>query len=93
MGTYLDLTNVRFGRLVAIKRDDSSSRTKWLCRCDCGNTKSIMVSHLRSGASQSCGCLQKERNIKSKTIHGGKGTSLYNRWKSIRQRCYNPKKQ
>ena len=90
MGLYLDLTNQRFGRLVALKRDITSKKTKWLCQCDCGNVKSIALTHLRSGSSTSCGCYQKEKAREANIKHGGRGTSLYNRWKAIRQRTTNP---
>lgn len=30
-----DITGMRFGRLVALKRLES---TRWSCRCDCGNS-------------------------------------------------------
>lgn len=89
MGVYLDLTNKRFGRLVALERDISSKRTKWICKCDCGNIKSVQVAHLRSGATISCGCYHKEINKKVQTIHGMTRSSLHNRWKAIKQRCLN----
>lgn len=90
MGVYLDITNQRFGRLTAIKRDKNSKRTKWICKCDCGNIKSIQLTHLRSGATTSCGCYHKEVNHNIQTQHGMTKTSLYNRWKSMKQRCLNP---
>jgi hypothetical protein len=38
MGLALDLTNYRFGRLVAISKAPSrNGKTYWLCQCDCGN--------------------------------------------------------
>ena len=35
---------------------------KWLCRCDCGNIKSIADSNLKTGRSKSCGECKKEVN-------------------------------
>ena len=65
MGRIKDLTGKRFGRLTAISVNKEISkqkgRTYWNCICDCGNTKPIMAKHLKGGAIQSCGCLQKER--------------------------------
>ena len=52
----LNLSGQRFGRLVAIERQEK----KWFCRCDCGGTKLADVARLRRGISQSCGCLAKE---------------------------------
>lgn len=52
----------RFGRLVVIERDTGQKPggVRWLCRCDCGNTKAISGSHLRTGFIQSCGCMRRE---------------------------------
>ena len=65
MSRIEDLTGKRFGRLTAISVNKEISkqkgRTYWNCICDCGNTKPIMAKHLKGGAIQSCGCLQKER--------------------------------
>jgi len=42
---------------------------KWLCQCDCGNTKIVRRNNLVSGNTKSCGCLVHEKNQKLK----GKG--------------------
>lgn len=34
-----------------------------LCRCDCGTERSVGISNLRSGASQSCGCSVREKAV------------------------------
>ena len=60
-----DLSGKRFGRLVAIEKSDppegKEARTWWLCQCDCGNTCIVRAKSLKSGATQSCGCLFKEK--------------------------------
>lgn len=61
-----DLTNQRFGRLMVKEQaDDYISPqgihlVQWHCICDCGNECDVLASHLKSGATQSCGCLSKE---------------------------------
>lgn len=57
-----DITGQRFGRLIAIKPvgKNKFNQVMWLCKCDCGNEKTIAMSSLKSGASKSCGCLRKE---------------------------------
>lgn len=60
----LDITFQRFGRLVAVSfydtvADKRSSRrfSRWLCRCDCGNTVVVRLNSLRRQRTRSCGCL------------------------------------
>lgn len=69
MGTRINLEGKKFGRLTVIKdsgKRDSSGNIMWECHCDCGNTVCVKGNSLKSGASKSCGCLQKE--IASKTL-------------------------
>ena len=61
----IDLSGQRFGRWVVLKyayRD--GGKVIWLCRCDCGTEKEVMGRSRRSGMSQSCGCLQREKSKK-----------------------------
>ena len=80
---FSDLTNQRFGRLIAIKRikNKLSKRTQWLCKCDCGNTKIVDMACLQSGDTRSCGCLKKK--------HGFFGSAIYVVWATMIQRCRN----
>lgn len=54
----LDLTNQRFGKLIARarapKRNDKY--TRWICDCDCGNQVEVRTDYLRSSHTTSCGC-------------------------------------
>lgn len=65
---YVDLTGKKFGRLTVCKRIENhifpsgQTRTKYECLCDCGNTTTVISSDLRSGITQSCGCLAKEKS-------------------------------
>lgn len=62
MGKFIDLTGMRFGRLVVLKRDYSTKKgVKWICQCDCGNITTVATTPLKNGHTQSCGCLQKEK--------------------------------
>lgn len=67
MGKFIDLTGKRFGRLIVISKDlnNKSKRIKWICKCDCGNTKSVYGFNLQKGYTKSCGCLQKENTSKA----------------------------
>lgn len=93
MGKFIDLTGQRFGRLCVVVRvdNDNAGKVRWLCQCDCGEKVVVRASDLKKGATQSCGCLQKEvvalqsqKNIK----HGMTGTRLYNIWLAMNARCY-----
>lgn len=59
---FRDLTGRRFGRLrveeMVFKR---GGRLYWRCRCRCGDEKVVDGHSLKSGATRSCGCLQRER--------------------------------
>lgn len=80
----------KYGRLTVLEVFKVNNRIKCKCICDCGTIKDIQKYHLLSGATKSCGCLQKQILLKNIIKHNGKGTSLYNRWKAIKQRCLNP---
>jgi len=68
---FIDLTDKKFNRLMPIKcvGKNKYGQSLWLCKCSCGQEKIIVGASLRSGLTQSCGCLQKEKTIKSKTRH------------------------
>lgn len=62
MSKVRELSGQRFGRLIVIERknNDKKGNSRWLCKCDCGRTKIILGSSLKSGLTKSCGCLRKE---------------------------------
>lgn len=58
---HKDLTNQRFGKLVALYPTDERLKTSviWVCKCDCGNLCKKASSYLINGDTKSCGCLNK----------------------------------
>lgn len=63
--------------------------TLWKCRCRCKTEKMVLARSLKSGASQSCGCMRREQELKKKDLTGrvfGDLTAVrptdgsYNRW-------------
>lgn len=91
----LDLTGKRFGRLVAISQirgGGNKAPTKWVCKCDCGNTHTIATGLLTGGHTKSCGCWQAESRKLANLTHGHSKTATYYSWGSMLQRCTNPKK-
>jgi hypothetical protein len=62
---FNNLTGQKFGRLTALYIDYKTPKNNggslmWLCKCDCGNIKTIDSHSLVSGGTKSCGCLHDE---------------------------------
>lgn len=85
----LELAGQKFGELTAIRKHDKKSM--WICKCSCGNEKLAVASRLKKGITTSCGCKTREKQSKSMTRHGMKGTPIYSTWNSMKNRCLNPK--
>lgn len=84
MSAKKDLTGERFGRLVVIRESGRKNRhVAWLCRCDCGVEVVVTSGNLRSGNTQSCGCLSREL----KTTHGCWHKTWYDSYDAMMRRC------
>lgn len=87
---FIDLTGEKFGKWIIVKRDvdTNNKRSRWICKCECGISRSVSSDRLISGRSLSCGCF-KRRNYdkygkeRYKRIHGI--------WRNMNYRCYNKK--
>ncbi|MEV7470439.1 hypothetical protein AB0O20_28640 [Streptomyces kronopolitis] len=76
----------RYGRLiVTVERKPGEKHVQ--CRCDCGRQHSVVLKQW--GRSRSCGCLRTEQLIARSTTHGHAGTSIYNTWADMINRCSN----
>ena len=77
----IDLSNKRFGKLVALRfsKSDECGTTFWWCRCDCGNEIEVAYNNLKYGNTKSCGCWHEK--------HGEVGTRLYKCWQDMKSRC------
>ncbi|MBO1141397.1 hypothetical protein FQS87_15930 [Enterococcus avium] len=55
-----NISDKRFGRLIAKYPTDQRKNGKviWHCECDCGNEIDVPISYLTSEWTQSCGCLK-----------------------------------
>lgn len=69
----MDITGQKFGRLTVVKRVEDhvmpsgGKRSRWLCKCDCGNEITIMGKALtKKNGTKSCGCYAKENMSKVK---------------------------
>lgn len=82
----MELKGESFGRLTVISDTHSGPRKKWLCKCSCGTEKEIAQLELRSGETQSCGCIRREQLAARNTIHGLTDTYTYKKWKGMHRR-------
>ena len=88
----IDLLGSRFGMLVCTEYvwDRNRDCSWWKCDCDCGNTKTIRTSALRSGATNSCGCLHKKQLSDLMKTHGLSKSKEYKVWCAMKERCAKP---
>lgn len=75
-----DITGKKFGKLTVIAFDKKQgTMAKWLCKCECGNVKSIRGDHLKRGEIRSCGCIAKANPLRQ--------TRIYRLWMAMNCRC------
>lgn len=94
---YSDYEGHVFGRLL-VRLDlgtvynEKQTHKKRMVLAEClncaGSVKSYIVASLKSGATKSCGCLQKEIASKRLHQHGKSNTSTYSVWKGMNHRCF-----
>lgn len=83
-----DLAGKTFGKWVVLRPVmNKRGRRQWLCRCECGAENTLEGASLVQGGTKSCGCGAAAAIAASRTVHGMKGTPLYQAWCSMRQRC------
>lgn len=82
-----NLAGQRFGKLTAMNYVRHPEKgAHWLCVCGCGEKTVVRASQLKSGHTQSCGCLHRERVV----THNDSNSSEYRTWDAMKRRCYNP---
>lgn len=81
-----------FGRLTVVQDlGVLKNKRRVLASCSCGSgVKEFPYRNLKSGHTQSCGCIQKESAALLKQKHGMSGTPEYSSWQSMKERCRNP---
>lgn len=72
----------KFNRLTIIKILENASkinRVKYLCKCDCGNERSVFHNNIVYNKTKSCGCVRNEINTKiiHRTLRKPLGTSTF----------------
>jgi hypothetical protein len=94
MGKLVDLTGLRFERLVVLRRSFipaservGSKRSWWVCKCNCGNELIVTGNALQTGNTKSCGCLWRDLMQTHGQSKTGKRTHEYVAWINMRTRC------
>ena len=97
MPARIDITNQRFGRLVALRPERNSREGwHWLCICDCGKQTIARGVKLRGGDTRSCGCSMYEtKHGHSGRRHNGRRdrSPTYHSWVGMLTRCRNNKQR
>jgi hypothetical protein len=94
-GNY-DLTGLKFGKLVVIKRKlgyKDKPLKRWICECTCENKTIVDVEERRliDGTVISCGCISPESSTRMKknmTTNGYSKERLYRIWRGMKKRCH-----
>jgi hypothetical protein len=66
-----------------------NGKTKWLCKCSCGNLVIVNNSDVKSGSTKSCGC---DKNVKTSSrlgTHRMTYSPTYKSWAMMIQRATN----
>lgn len=59
--TAKDLTGQTFEMLTIIGRADDPRKSRWTCRCECGQIRDFFLVNLRLGKVVSCGCQKRSK--------------------------------
>lgn len=88
----LNLTNQRFGKLVALRVEGRhpAKGTLWLCSCDCGGSRVALAGKLNEGKARSCGCFRPTPPAGHNRTHGLSKTPEHKAWEGMRRRCTRP---
>lgn len=94
----LQLVGETFGQLTVLAQADDyvspkgQSKSRWVCKCACGNVTTIIGNNLRRGTAASCGCRTRQASRDRRT-HGHKigryPTPTYKTWLGMKERCLN----
>lgn len=93
MSICVDLTGMRFGKLIVVKKlkINPHREMEWLCLCDCGNEYVSTSNRLTTGKTTCChSCAMKKISDTNKK-HGCEPRKLWNMFQNMKTRCYNKK--
>lgn len=90
---------MKYGKLTLVKEVEphitpgGTKKRQFLCKCDCGDTKTVCLSSLKSGNTRSCGCFKKESLSSRSSTHKMSKHPLYGTWCGMKGRCSNANKK
>ena len=88
MKKALTANGERFGLLTVQHEAEKKGKQRAVfCICDCGATKTVMLSNLRAGYTKSCGCIQKAAAKASNSTHGLSASREHVSWVNMKARC------
>lgn len=92
-GNSADMIGKSFGKLTVVSCVGKNKHRQLMyeCLCECGNKSVVVGNDLRSGHTTNCGCVRKQKLVERNYKHGGRYTRLYSIWRSMLNRCNNPK--
>jgi hypothetical protein len=87
--SYIGKKYGRYTIVSFVKVDDQAHHEwQWVCRCECGNERTLKPAYLKSGKVVSCGCHKARLASIHRTKHGLSTTRLYRCWLDMKSRCY-----
>ena len=91
MGTFKDLTGMKFHKLTVIGQEgyDSFGKILWRCKCECGKETVTHGRDLVNGHCKSCGCIKNANRREEGKYKGLSETRIFRIWKDMNARCFN----
>ncbi len=99
MPKTVDVTGQKFGKLTAISftgKKDKNGHYIWEWQCECGNRILSPSSYVKSGNTNSCGCIHSAQlaiRNQMNAKHHGADSRLYGVWRGMKQRCTDPSRK
>lgn len=86
-------TGMKIGLWSVIEADHSFVKNHRfsLCKCECGTVNLVRNDSLARGESNGCHSCRARMRTDMK-VHGLSKTPIFNNWKQMMERCYNPKR-
>jgi hypothetical protein len=92
-GKLIDLSGMRFGKLLVVSRSgrDINEKVLWECVCDCGARSIQRGNDLTMEKSSSCGCAQFGVGENANAYkHGMSSSKIRAVWSAMKGRCKKP---